>query len=156
VAQAVLEFVHTKVKAKTLFATHYHELTEMEQLFPGIRNYNVAVKKQGEEIIFLRRIVPGGADDSYGVEVARLAGLPSPVITRARAILHDLEQNIPVREPKGRKAAPAEQSGQMSLGGLAARELVETLKRIDPDTLTPIEAMNRLYTLIKEANKIED
>ncbi|MCL2083508.1 MAG: DNA mismatch repair protein MutS [Oscillospiraceae bacterium] len=154
VAQAVLEFVHTKIGAKTLFATHYHELTAMENLLTGIRNYNISVKKQGHEIIFLRRIVPGGADDSYGVEVARLAGLPDPVISRARAILHDLEENIPVREPRGRKPATPEPIGQVSLGDIASQELVDELKRIDPDTLTPIEAMNRLYSLIKKAGKI--
>lgn len=155
VAQAVLEHIHRKIGAKTLFATHYHELTEMEQLLPGVRNYNIAVKKRGEEIIFLRRIIPGGADDSYGVEVARLAGLPSPVITRARAILSDLENGVPARAPKGQKKEDEGLPMQISLMQSGASAIIESLRRIDPNTLTPIEALNELYRLIGEAGKMQ-
>ena len=93
IARAVLEFCadRKKLGAKTLFATHYHELTVMEQLLDGVKNYNIAVKKRGDDITFLRRIVPGGADDSYGIEVAKLAGIPQSVISRAKEILKDLE-----------------------------------------------------------------
>ena len=93
IARAVLEFVVDKRKlgAKTLFATHYHELTEMEELMDGVKNYSIAVKKRGDDITFLRRIIRGGADDSYGIEVAKLAGLPQPVINRAKQVLKELE-----------------------------------------------------------------
>ena len=119
----------------------------------GVRNYNIAVKKRGDEIVFLRRIVPGGADDSFGVEVARLAGLPEPVVTRARAILKDLEDAIPVREPGRRKAQAEEESLQLGLGNLAEQEVISELKTIDVDTLTPIEAMTRLYALCKKVEE---
>ena len=93
IARAVLEFVCKKktLGAKSLFATHYHELTVMEGLLDGVKNYSIAVKKRGDDITFLRRIVPGGADDSYGIEVAKLAGIPQSVISRAKEILKDLE-----------------------------------------------------------------
>jgi DNA mismatch repair protein MutS len=148
VAQAVLEYTHKKIGAKTLFATHYHELTALEETLPGLKNYSVSVKKRGEEIVFLRRIVPGGADDSYGVEVARLAGLPDGVITRARTILKALEsggENTPSR--KARADTPPE--AQVSLEHLAAGEITALLKQADLNTLTPIEALNMLYRLVK-------
>ena len=95
IARAVLEYVVDKkhIGAKALFATHYHELTVMEALLDGVKNYNIAVKKRGDDITFLRRIVPGGADDSYGIEVAKLAGLPDSIIKRAKKILKELENN---------------------------------------------------------------
>jgi len=150
IARSVIEYVIEKqnIGAKTLFATHYHELTDLEDIYPGVRNYNVSVKKRGEEIIFLRRIVPGGADDSYGVEVARLAGLPDTLIGRARSILKDLEDGTPVREKKIRieKDEP-----QISLTDMAIHEIQCELKTIDCSTLTPIEALNKLYELMKIA-----
>ena len=97
IARAVLEHCAERLKAKTLFATHYHELTALEQTLPNVRNYNIAVRARGEDIIFLRKIVPGGADRSYGIEVAKLAGLPDSVLKRARAILEELESPPPRR-----------------------------------------------------------
>ena len=148
IARAVLEYVVDKKKlgAKTLFATHYHELTVMEQVIEGVNNYNIAVKKHGDDITFLRRIVPGGADDSYGIEVAKLAGLPDAIISRAKEILADLESgnnsNIPAKivEPKP-------ETEQLSLIPSMNNAITERLGKLDLNTLTPIEAMNLLYEL---------
>jgi DNA mismatch repair protein MutS len=93
IAWSVAEYLHDKVKARTLFATHYHELTELEMTRSGVRNYNVAVREWNEQIIFLRKIIKGGADKSYGIQVARLAGLPPEIIARAKEILSNLEQH---------------------------------------------------------------
>ncbi len=143
IARAVLEFCADKkhLGCKTLFATHYHELTALEGELDGVKNYNIAAKKKGEDILFLRKIVPGGADESYGVEVARLAGVPKPVIDRARAILTDLEAGKAAPTPA---APPADQVG---FGDLGAAQVADTLRRTAVETLTPIEAMNLLYQL---------
>ncbi|WP_295586125.1 DNA mismatch repair protein MutS [uncultured Oscillibacter sp.] len=144
IARAVLEYCadEKRLGAKTLFATHYHELTELEDTLPGAVNYNIAVKARGEEIIFLRKILRGGADRSYGIEVAALAGLPDRVLRRAREILRQLEQ-----EGGGAKSAPAarEAASQMSMENLGEAEVLEAIRRCQPDTLTPIEAMGLLY-----------
>ena len=144
IAKAVLEYAvdAKKLGAKTLFATHYHELTSMEQENPEIRNFNIAVKKRQGEMIFLRKIIPGAADDSYGVEVAKLAGLPDKLITRAREVLKELESGAP-KAPVVRK----ESSDQVSLMDLQADEIREKLAAVNVETLTPIEAMNVLYQL---------
>ena len=144
IAKAVLEYAvdQKKLGAKTLFATHYHELTSMEQDTPEIRNFNIAVKKRQGEMIFLRKIVPGAADDSYGVEVAKLAGLPDKLIARARAVLKELESGAP-KSP----AVQKQTSDQVSLLDLQADEIREKLSAINVETLTPIEAMNVLYQL---------
>ena len=146
IARAVLEFCADKKKlgAKTLFATHYHELTVMETLLDGVKNYNIAVKKRGDDITFLRRIVPGGADDSYGIEVAKLAGIPNSIISRAKEILSELEsgKTETVREVKS-----AQDDMQLSLMSVANSPVVDKLESIDLNTLTPIEAMNLLYEL---------
>nr|WP_316624183.1 DNA mismatch repair protein MutS [uncultured Ruminococcus sp.] len=148
IARAVLEYVADKKKlgARTLFATHYHELTVMEELLDGVKNYNIAVKKRGDEITFLRRIVPGGADESYGVEVAKLAGLPDSIIDRAKEILKELNANAP-REEAPFKPAPEEESMQLSLMPSSDGMLEKKLRAVDVNTLTPIEAMNILYEL---------
>ena len=144
IARAVLEYAvdPKKLGAKTLFATHYHELTVIEQEMPEVRNFNIAVKKRQGEMIFLRKIVPGAADDSYGVEVAKLAGLPDKLIARARAVLKELESGAP-------KAAPVQRqtSDQVSLMDLQADVIREKLAALQVETLTPIEAMNALYQL---------
>ena len=144
IARAVLEYAADRrvLGAKTLFATHYHELTVLEQELPGVKNFNISVKKRGSDMIFLRKIVPGGADRSYGVEVAKLAGLPEKVVARARAILKELEAGggVPMQ------AAPVE-SDQMSMMDMDAISIREKLAAISVETLTPIEAMNVLYQL---------
>ncbi len=142
IARAVLEHCANPktLGAKTLFATHYHELTELENSLPGAANFHLAVKARGEEIIFLRKILPGGADRSYGIEVAKLAGLPEKVLQRARQVLEELETG-------GRPPAPRREAEQVSLGSLGEGEVLDALRRCQPDTLTPIEAMSLLYEL---------
>ncbi len=158
IARAVLEFVADVKKsgAKALFATHYHELNVLEELLDGVKNYNIAVKKRGDAITFLRRIVRGPADDSYGIEVAKLAGIPDGVVTRAKEVLREI-----VSENGGNTNAvqmPAhieEAQMQMTLACAAGDALTAELKTIDVDTLTPIEAMQVLYDLVKKAKSLE-
>ena len=147
IARAVLEYIadKRKVGAKTLFATHYHELTCLEQELPGVKNYNIACKKRGDELTFLRRIVPGGADDSYGIEVSKLAGVPDWIIRRARQVLGQLESGREVAPAK--KKRPAEEGPQMSFSAVLPSEVEEALRKVDVNTLTPIEALNKLYEL---------
>ena len=148
IAKAVLEYVANprKLGAKTLFATHYHELSTIEAELPNVRNYNIAVKKRGEQMIFLRKIVPGATDDSYGIEVAKLAGLPTAVTNRAKEILAELESKKGVTH-----AAPAlaEPDDQVSMLDISAQQVCAALEAISVETLTPIEAMNELYRLKK-------
>ena len=143
IARAVLEYCADpkKLGAKTLFATHYHELTALEGELPGVRNYNIAVRTRGEDIIFLRKIISGGADRSYGIEVAKLAGLPKQVLTRARHILQELED-----EAGKPRAAPVE-TDQVSLEALSESAVIDQLRRAQVDTLSPLEALNLLYEL---------
>ena len=154
IARAVLEYVADKraLGAKTLFATHYHELTELESLLPGVKNYNIAVKKRGDDITFLRRIVRGGADDSYGIEVAKLAGVPDRIISRAKQILSRLDEGREVSAPKGR-AAKEDDGMQIALTPPNETEIMEKLRSLDVNTLTPIECMNELFTLSRLAKK---
>ena len=141
IARAVLEHCAGRLKAKTLFATHYHELTSLEQELPGVKNYNVAVHARGEDIVFLRKIVPGGADRSYGIEVAKLAGLPETVLKRAREILRELES----QSAQPRPAPP--QEDQVSLEAIAETAVADILRRTQVDALSPLEALNLLYEL---------
>lgn len=141
IARAVLEWCVGKLKAKTLFATHYHELTVLENELPGARNCNVAVRKTKDGITFLRKIVPGGADRSYGIEVAGLAGIPNGVIKRARAILKELES-----APHAGPAAQAAEE-QVSLQAMGEREVLDALRALQPESLTPIQALNLLCEL---------
>lgn len=154
IARAVLEFVvdHKKLGAKTLFATHYHELTEMEDQLDGVKNYNISCKKRGDDIIFLRRIVRGGADGSYGIEVAKLAGVPNSVVKRAKVILQDLEQQGLVHKPQHDISTPQQEDFQISIASRKNDEIIENLKQLDVNTLTPIEALTVLYDLAKQAN----
>lgn len=151
IARAVLEFVAEKRKlgARALFATHYHELTEMENELQGVKNYNIAVKKRGDDIIFLRRIVRGGADDSYGIEVAKLSGIPDSVIKRAKDILKETVENGVVTY----KTAAAPQA-QLPIELQGASELLRELQALDVNTLTPIEAMGILFDLATKAKSI--
>ena len=155
IARAVLEYAADprKLGAKTLFATHYHELTDIENQLDGIKNYNIAVKKRGDDITFLRRIIRGSADDSYGIEVSKLAGVPDSVVQRAKEILRSLESGSQV-EVRGRKSAPQESGGQMSMFSMGESEIITRLRELDINTLTPIEAMSTLYELINEAKKV--
>ena len=151
IARAVLEYAANprRLGAKTLFATHYHELSTIEDELPNVKNYNIAVKKRGDQMIFLRKIVPGATDDSYGIEVAKLAGLPGAVISRAREILSELEAQGGVSRPA---AVQAEPEDQISMLDLRTLQVCAALEAITVETLTPIEAMNELYKLKKMLN----
>jgi DNA mismatch repair protein MutS len=156
IARAVLEYVADKRRlgAKTMFATHYHELTAMEETIGGVKNYNIAVKKHGDEITFLRRIVRGGADDSFGIEVAKLAGVPEPVIRRAKKILKEMESEGAAEPKRARVEESDGDGGQLTMVPAAQTEILETLKNLDPNVLSPIEAMNTLFTLWQRAQKL--
>ena len=152
IARAVIEYIadRKKLGAKTLFATHYHELTELEELIPCVKNYNVAVKKRGEDIVFLRRIIPGGVDESYGIEVSKLAGIPRWVIDRAYEVLSSLEDGQTVSEARVKtRAKPKEESEQLYFIDEKAEAIKKRLCGADPNTLTPIEALNLIYELKK-------
>ncbi len=148
IARAVAEYtLGKKIGAKTLFATHYHELTAMEDEFDGIVNYNIAAKKKGDDIVFLRKIVRGAADDSYGIEVAKLAGVPKEVTKRAKEILSSLEAGgIRVKE---KKPEPSEDDFALSFDSMSEGEVAERLRAVDINTLTPLEAINLIYELKK-------
>ncbi len=155
IARAVLEYSSDKKKlgAKTLFATHYHELTELENIVPGVKNYNIAVKKRGDNITFLRRIVPGCADGSYGIEVAKLAGVPSSVVERAKAVLKEIEEQQGVPVSVYPDSVPSSEPDQLSFASGGEQSIREKLREIDINTLTPIEAMQTLYDLISMAGE---
>ncbi|MDE6752519.1 MAG: DNA mismatch repair protein MutS [Eubacterium sp.] len=158
IARAVLEFVCKKktLGAKSLFATHYHELTAMEGMLDGVKNYSIAVKKRGDDITFLRRIVKGGADESFGIEVAKLAGVPDSVVKRAKVILKELEQNKIDIQFKAEDAVVEEEENdiQFNFSINGKNEIIEILKTIDVNTLTPIEAMQTLYDLKKKSEEL--
>ena len=153
IARAVIEHLHNhpRLGCKTLFATHYHELTQLADLLPGVRNYCVAVTEEDGEVVFLHRIIPGGADKSYGVHVARLAGLPPGVVNRAWEVLAELEAD---RRGGGVPARPAGPPAQQMPLFNAGPELADRLRRIDVATLTPLEALNRLYELQEQARQL--
>ncbi len=153
IARSVLEYISREIKAKTLFSTHYHELTNLEGELPGVKNYTIAVKEKGRQVIFLRQLIPGKADKSYGINVARLAGVPLEVLIRAEKILYELEN-----------AASTTNGHQLSLlpivsqpGSNYSRELevVEQLKELDLNRVTPLEALEKLYEMQKQLLEYE-
>lgn len=151
IAWAVIEYINDRARlgARTLFATHYHELTELEEKLVGVKNYCVSVRKRGDDIIFLRKINRGGADRSYGVEVAKLAGIPDQVIDRAKYILEELDKSD-INKPGKVKEKPVD--GQLDLFSASAlskqeREVLDELRMLDPSVLTPLDALNKLYSL---------
>jgi DNA mismatch repair protein MutS len=151
IAWAVIEYLHNhpRLKSKTLFATHYHELIALAETLPHVRNVNVAVSEEGGKVVFLHKIVEGGADRSYGIHVAQLAGLPKPVIHRAEEILQDLERGQPAA-----RSTPAAEAGIQQLAMFADENpALEDLKSIDVDALSPLEALTKLYELKKKARE---
>ena len=147
IAWAVVERLHTHARAKTLFATHYHELTELADLLPGVKNVHVSVKESGAEIVFLHRIEPGSADKSYGIDVAKLAGLPPEVIERARQVLARHEQHEEkIKDELTPGSAPAQ---QLPLLTPLDQKVVERLRQVDLDQLRPLDALNLLADLKK-------
>ena len=153
IARAILEHCADKRRlgAKTMFATHYHELTVLEGEIPGVKNCHITAKKQNGTLLFLRKIVPGPADDSYGIEVAKLAGVPDGIIAKARSYLQELETQqgaLPAPKPP----RPAAQSDQISLEDVGGSQVLDRLRSLDLNTLTPIEALNLLYELKRKAD----
>ena len=148
IARAVAEYTCEKVGAKTLFATHYHELTDLEAECDGVINYNIAAKKKKDDILFLRKIVRGATDDSYGIEVAKLAGVPSPVIKRAKAVLEGIiNGEHTLRIPA--TAVMTAQTDNVTMDDYRLEAIKAKLMQTQPETLTPIEAMNLVYELKK-------
>ena len=154
IAWAVAEYIADKEKcgAKTLFATHYHELTQLEDKLEGVKNYSIAVKEKGEDIIFLRKIISGGTDESYGVHVAKLAGVPKVVTTRANEILRSIERKNVLNEKKLEKENKKETAGQLDMYNYKLAEIAHELDKIDLNQLTPIDALN---TLLKMKEKMK-
>ena len=149
IAWGIIEYIHNHphLRAKTLFATHYHELTQLADLLPGIRNYNVAVSEADGNVVFLHKIVPGGADRSYGIHVAQLAGLPAPVIQRANEIMAELEKT------SGRAVKIDPHAAQQVLLFPESSPLLDELKELDVNSLSPIEALNKLFEWQRKYNK---
>jgi len=158
IAQAVAEYIHSYpgLGAKTIFATHYHELVELASFLPRVKNFNVAVTEEGGEVIFLYKIVPGGVDKSYGIHVAQLAGLPKSVLHRAQEVLVELEEDsrqaLAKRSPKGRRRPKEAIPLQLPLLG-EKPPLLEELEKLDIDSLTPLEALTKLYELQKKVRE---
>ncbi len=157
IAQAVAEYIHNhpRLGAKTLFATHYHELVELANFLPRVRNYSIAVSEEGGKVVFLRKIIPGGADKSYGIHVAQLAGLPKAVVHRAEEVLSELESNgdvkvVPGVQPRSRQKTPRE---QLALFGQKSPVTDEILK-LDISSMTPLEAITKLYELQRKAKEV--
>ena len=154
IAWAVATFMADKEKcgAKTLFATHYHELTKLEDKIEGVKNYSVAVKEKGEDIIFLRKIVKGGTDESYGIHVARLAGVPKEVLKNAKDILKSLERKSMLGEKNMEEAENTGSAGQLDMYNYKLGEIAHQLHKINVNELTPIDAMNLLVKLKESAS----
>jgi DNA mismatch repair protein MutS len=152
IARAVAEYtIGEKIGAKTPFATHYHELTTLENDMQGVINYHIAAKKRGEGITFLRKIVKGAADDSYGIEVAQLAGVPNAVTKRAKEILESLESGKQPEVKTRYKEKPKDDTplGMMSFENFVQNEVCEKLKQTDINTISPLEALNLIFELKK-------
>ena len=154
IAWATIEFIHARTRAKTLFATHYHELTELAERLSGVKNYRVAVKESGGNVIFLRKVEPGAADRSYGIEVAKLAGLPAEVIARAREVLaehesaeRELTAHLESAETGAESAIP---TPQLTIFTPLSQQIVDRLRSTDLNNLTPLDALNLLNELKKQ------
>jgi DNA mismatch repair protein MutS len=153
IAWSVTEHLHDKVGAKTVFATHYHELTQLADELPGLRNFNVGVREVGEQIVFLHRLMPGGADRSYGIEVGRLAGLPQTVIARAKVVLQLLESEQLASDLAKGGRRPSAPSDQLGLFSAAPHPVIEKLRETNVDGLTPLAALTLLASLVDETRK---
>ena len=149
IAWAVAEYIAdiNTIGCKALFATHYHELTSLEEKVDGVKNYQIAVKEKGEDVIFLRKIIPGGTDESYGIHVAKLAGAPKKMISRANEILKTLEKKVRIREKQEEKEMKKQVSGQLDMYNYKLADIASELDKIDVNELTPIEALNSIVKI---------
>ncbi|MCA9958581.1 MAG: DNA mismatch repair protein MutS, partial [Anaerolineales bacterium] len=143
IAWAIVEFLHNhpRLKPRTLFATHYHELVGLADMLPLVSNYNVAVAEEGDKVVFLHQIVPGGADRSYGIHVAQLAGLPRDVINRANEILQELERHAPTTSVEPSRFTSSQQMALFP----ESSPFLDELRELDVNSMTPLEAINKLY-----------
>jgi DNA mismatch repair protein MutS len=156
IAWSVSEHMHDVVGCKTVFATHYHELTQLADTLVAVRNYNVQVREVGDEVLFLHRLQPGGADRSYGIEVGRLAGLPASVLKRARELLRLLEaEQIVPRSGRASRAPLDDTDDQLALFGLMTHPVIQQLRKMEPNSMTPIQALETLARLVDEAKQQE-
>ena len=157
IAWAVSEHLHDRIGCKTVFATHYHELTQLADQLVAVRNYTVAVREVGDQVLFLHRLQPGGADRSYGIEVGRLAGLPEPVLARARSVLRLLEgegeQLVPALNAHGGRSGVASPAEQLTLFVGAPHPVVEALRAVEPNAMTPLEALELVAKLVEEVRR---
>jgi DNA mismatch repair protein MutS len=153
IAWAVTEHLHEAVGCKTVFATHYHELTQLSDQLSALRNFNVAVREVGDQILFLHRLQAGGADRSYGIEVGRLAGLPPAVIGRARAILALLEAEHLAAGRDTRRGQPTQPTDQLALFVAASNPIIERLAAVDVNSMTPIDALTTLAKFVEQAKQ---
>jgi len=151
IAWAVSEHLHNNIGCKTIFATHYHELTQLADSLEAVRNYNVQVREIGDQVLFLHRLQPGGADRSYGIEVGRLAGLPATVLARAKELLHLLEAEQIVPRAKRASVGREASGGQLALFGVGVHPVIEKLKRLEPNAMTPLQALEILSRFVDEA-----
>jgi DNA mismatch repair protein MutS len=147
IAWAAIEYLHARTKAKTLFATHYFELTELAEQLSGVKNYHVAVKETPSGIVFLRKVAPGPADRSYGIEVAKLAGLPDEVVRRAREVLAEHESSESRLSAQIAGGSTPERRTQLTIFTPLSQPVLERLRELDLDQLTPLEALNLLAQL---------
>jgi len=154
IAWAVAEYIadNENIGCKTLFATHYHELTSLEEKLEGVKNYQIAVKEKGEDIIFLRKIIPGGTDESYGIHVAKIAGAPKKMLTRANEILKTLEKKVKIKEKQEEKEMKKQVSGQLDMYNYKLADIATELDKININELTPIDALN---TIVKIKEKLK-
>jgi DNA mismatch repair protein MutS len=158
IAWSVSEYLHDKVKCKTVFATHYHELSQLPDELVSACNFSVEVKEAGDEVLFLHRLVPGGANRSYGIEVGRLAGLPPAVLERARKLLalFEGEQIVTALDgPQGKRGQSGKQApvDQLTLFGAVTHPVVDELRKLDPEKVTPLEALTLLDRLVSQARQ---
>ena len=154
IAWAVAEYIAdtNNIGCKTLFATHYHELTSLEEKLEGVKNYQIAVKEKGEDVIFLRKIIPGGTDESYGIHVAKLAGAPKKMLTRANEILKTLEKKVKIKEKQEEKEMKKQVTGQLDMYNYKLADIASELDKININELTPIDALN---TIVKIKEKLK-
>ena len=152
IAWALTEYIHNHIRAKTMFATHYHELNELADLFPRIRNYKVDVREYGDKVIFLHKVVPGFADHSYGIQVAQMAGLPEEITLRAAEVLKNLESSELI---VGSQKRTSGQQGQVQLTMFEMKDdaLREEIRKMDIEKTTPLEALHRLSEWKKQIEK---
>ena len=154
IAWSVSEHLHDVVGCKTIFATHYHELTQLADNLVAVRNYNVQVREVGDQVLFLHRLQPGGADRSYGIEVGRLAGLPPAVLRRATELLRLLEaEQIVPRSGRASTIRPTARDDQLGLFGATSHPVVQHLRNVEPNTMTPIQALEMLAQLVEEVKR---